>query len=253
MDKHPRDRFITVCGRKPVLEALSQKHLNFGELLIYRKLNRELRADIVDRAQSIGVKVTFCELNKVNRRSKNPKQDQGVALDIETPDVNPLEAWTKLREDGTLFIPDGVTTPANLGMMIRSVAASGLSGIVLPERNAPSIGPLVIKASAGTIFHCPILKSTDTVSAIKVLKAAGWRICALDARGEMQLFKMAPHPKTAWVFGNESKGISSDVHDEVDHWVSIPMSAEVESLNVAMTATVVAFEIVRQRLCGDTP
>ena len=247
VDKHPRDRYLTVFGRKPVREALTQSRLSFGELLIDRRLKRDAVADIVKVAELRGIKPIYCEQKKVNRRSRSPKQDQGVALDIETPQVQQLAHWGRLRKDGDLLITDGVSTPGNVGMMIRSAAAAGMSGLVLPERNCPRLGPLVIKASAGTVFHCPILKSEDTEGAIKVLKNAGWHICALDARGSAELFTMTAHRRTAWVLGNETDGISEPVRDLVDTWVSIPMAAGVESLNVAMAASIVAFETVRRK------
>ena len=248
MDKHPRDRYLTIVGRKPVLEALQRSDLQYGELLIDRKLKKNALTDILNGAKVKGIKPIFCELKKVNRRSKNPKQDQGVALDIETPLIDQLDAWSRLHKNGTLLVADGVSTPGNVGMMIRSAAAAGLSGLVLPEHNCPRIGPLVVKASAGTIFHCPVLKTTDAASGIQCLKAAGWHICALDARGENQLFQMNVKPRTAWVLGNETHGISDAVVPLVDTWVSIPMAAGVESLNVAMSATIVAFDSVRRTL-----
>ncbi len=248
MDKHPRDRFLTVVGRKPVLEALEQRNLTFGELLIDRRLKKDTVRDILEAARKVQVKPTFCDIKKVHRRSRTPKQDQGVALDIETPNVAQLTDWTRLDKDGVVFIPDGVTTPSNVGMMIRSLAAAGLSALVLPERNTPRLGPLMIKASAGTAFHCEILKASDTVSALKILKASGWHICALDARGTSQLFTMKIPARTVWVFGNETQGVSTEAAEHVDEWVNIPMTADVESLNVAMSATVVAFENVRRHV-----
>ena len=248
IDKHPRDRFLTVVGRKPVVEALEQTNLCFGELLIDRRLKKETVHEILEAAHRVSVKPIFCDIKKVNRRSRSPKQDQGVALDIETPNVAQLTDWTRLNKDGVIFIPDGVTTPGNVGMMIRSLAAAGLSAMVLPERNTPRLGPLMIKASAGTAFHCEIVKAPDTLTAIGVLKAAGWHICALDARGESQLYAMEIKARTAWVFGNETQGISPEVSAHIDEWVNIPMAAGVESLNVAMSATVVAFENVRRQL-----
>jgi 23S rRNA (guanosine2251-2'-O)-methyltransferase len=111
MDKHPRDRFLTVVGRKPVLEALEQKGHVFGELLIDRGLRKETTQDILDAARRADVKTVFCDIKKVNRRSRSPKQDQGVALDIETPNVAQLGDWTRLNKDGVLFMPQRVLAP----------------------------------------------------------------------------------------------------------------------------------------------
>ena len=104
-----------------------------------------------------------------------------------------------------------------------------------------------MKASAGTAFHCEILKAPDTVSAVRLLKANGWHICGLDARGDSQLYRMVIPKRTVWIFGNESTGLSADVKPLIDEWVNIPM-AQVESLNVAMSATLVAFENVCRQL-----
>ena len=93
MDKHPRDRFLTIVGRKPVLEALQKRDLHYGELLIDRKLRKESIGGILDAAKAQNIKPIFCDQKKVHRRSKSPKQDQGVALDIETPLIEQLEHW----------------------------------------------------------------------------------------------------------------------------------------------------------------
>ena len=247
MTKHPRDKYLTVFGRKPVIEALNDGALKFGELLVDRQLNRKNLGHLLESAQNAGVKPVYCAAKKVHMRSKNTAQDQGVALDIETPQVEQLSDWSRLNADGALFLPDGVNTPANLGMMIRSTSAAALSGLVLPLKGCPGLTPLVVKASAGTVFHTTILKSASSEDAVRTLKSNGWCIYGLDSRGNSDLFTMTMSPRSVWVFGNETNGLSPEVSQLVDHWVSIPMAAGVESLNVAMSATVVAFEQVRRR------
>lgn len=247
---HPRDRYITLFGRKPVYEALMDSELVFGRLLIARSAKGPLVQKIEKAARRREVSVERCDTKYVNRISKNGRQDQGVALDVIAPLMSTLGDWldAKKTEDRcALVLLDRLSTPGNVGLIIRSAAAFGMSGVILPRKGCPPVSPLVVKASAGTAFRVPILKTESTETALQTLQQAGFDILGLDASGDSIFQPTKYGHRTAWVLGNESDGLSKWSHDYASHLISIPMTNGVESLNVACAASVVFGELMRRR------
>ena len=174
----------------------------------------------------------------MSRISRNGKQDQGVALDVELPAYRPLE---QCRQPGRYIALDGVTNPQNVGMIIRSVGASPVDGLILPRKGCAALGPLVIKASAGSLFKTPIYHCDSIGSGLDWLKKQDFRIFGLDLKGRRNLLDMQTPEKAVFVLGNESEGLSEASQRRVDESVLIPMNRDIESLNVAVTAALIAF------------
>jgi 23S rRNA (guanosine2251-2'-O)-methyltransferase len=141
---------------------------------------------------------------------------------------------------------DGVNNPANVGMIIRTAAAAGAGGIVLPRAGSPDVDPLVIKASAGVAFHAPIIRCRTGAEAAEELGRVGFRVYGLSGGGKTSLYDEEIPDRAAFVLGNESAGLARETEQWVDRWLSIPMAGGVESLNVASAAAVVAFDLVRR-------
>jgi len=141
---------------------------------------------------------------------------------------------------------DGVTTPGNLGMILRTATAAGIDGIVVPRRGVASIDPMVVKASAGVAFRAPILKTGTAAEAADWLAAAGFRLVGLAADAPATIFDVELPENVVFVLGGETAGIGPEVAEHIRSWVSIPMAAGVESLNVSAAAAVVCFELVRR-------
>ena len=128
-------------------------------------------AQIIAAAEKRQVAVRYHDRQALSRISKNGRQDQGVALDVICPGFLSLEAFLALPEKPrTLLAIDGVTNPQNVGMIIRSAAAAAIDGLLYPKRGIASLGPLVIKASAGNVFRAPIIRCETTTSAVSTLK-----------------------------------------------------------------------------------
>ena len=143
----------------------------------------------------------------------------------------------------TVLALDGVTNPQNVGMIIRSAVAAGVDGLLYPKRGIASLGPLVIKASAGNVFRAPIIRCDATASAVTALKAKGYQVAALEASGTTSLFEFRVPDNVVCVLGGESEGIGREVAALTDTRLTIPMANSVESLNVAVTAALVAFHL----------
>ncbi|MGH1337353.1 MAG: RNA methyltransferase substrate-binding domain-containing protein, partial [Aureispira sp.] len=119
--KHPRDQFLTVYGRKPVLELLAQPHLSIAKVVLARKAKGDIIKQILAACEERQVTVLRLEAEEVSRLSKHPKQDQGVAADVHTPYMDDaLKALEgDLPERCAFLALDGITTPANVGLIIR--------------------------------------------------------------------------------------------------------------------------------------
>lgn len=242
----PKDRFLTVFGRKPVLEALADRDLRVDKVVLADNARGAAAREILDAASVRSVRVERASAHRVKVLAGNGKQDQGVLADVVAPRMRRLtDALT--GNPASVLLLDGITTPANVGMIIRTATAAGIEGIVVPRRGVASIDPLVVKASAGVAFHAPILRCYTAVEAATELRAAGYPLFALDGSARTGLFTADLPRRAAYVLGGETGGVSPEVRASVTEYLSIPMSGGVESLNVASAAAVLCFELVRRR------
>lgn len=242
---NPRDRFITVYGRKPVLEALADERLTIDKVLVADNAGGPQISQLLRAAARRGVEVLRVPAARVTKVSRNGRQDQGVVADIVAPSLRRLTPDVASGLDGPVLVLDGVTNPQNVGMILRTATAAGLAGIVLPRAGVPDLSPLVIKASAGVALEAPVLKADDAASAVATLRAAGFGVFGLAADAPRSLWDPRPFPeRSVFVLGSETGGIRV----EVDERIGVPMAVGVESLNVAVTAGVVCFELVRRRM-----
>lgn len=242
----PKDRFITVYGRNPVREVLLDPDLHVDKVVIADGARGSGLTEIRQAAGRRGIAVQSASAERVKKLAGNGRQDQGVFADVVAPRMLPLDVALAHADLRTVLVLDGITTPANVGMILRTATAAGMDGIVVPRRGVASIDPLVVKASAGVAFRAPILKAFTAVEAVSALQAGGFQVVGLDARGDEDLFTAHLPDPVAIVLGSESSGPSAEVAAHVDSWVSIPMAGGVESLNVAAAAAVVCFELVRR-------
>ncbi len=244
---------ITLYGRNPVLEILRQPDIEIHKLHLAKNNKTDgIVGKIVELAENRSIEVQLHDRQALSRISRNSRQDQGVAIDLVAPRYQsltdmPVDMPVK---DEQLMLLDHVTNPQNIGMIIRSVAASPFHGLILPRAGSAKIDPLVFKASAGNLLKTTIYHCHDSLSAIHELKNKGFRIMGMDASGEHQLSRLATSPETSravpgvWVLGNETTGLCEEVIKACDQLISIPMANKVESLNVSATATLVAFHNV---------
>ncbi|MBB3168100.1 TrmH family RNA methyltransferase [Simiduia aestuariiviva] len=243
------DQLLTIYGRKPVLEALQQPGIQIHRLhLADSNKSAAILDDIVAIAQRHNAEICYHSKQALSRISRNGKQDQGVAVDLVLGGYRAYEDFLKTAPNQyELLALDGITNPQNLGMILRTVAASGIAGVLLPKKGCAQIDPLVIKASAGALFRCPILRCDDLAAALQNFQAAGAKVCGLSSHARQSLGEFQALAPTIFVLGNETHGVSSAVQALADHNLRIPMANGVESLNVAITASLLAF---RHQLTG---
>ncbi|ACE83161.1 TrmH family RNA methyltransferase [Cellvibrio japonicus] len=241
------DSLMTIYGRKTVLEALQEKAVSIYRLHLANSNKRaEILDQIIELAKLKGADIIYHERNALSRISKNASQDQGVAADLQLPGYQTYEQFlaTPPKNNYRLLALDGITNPQNLGMIIRSACAGNIDGILLPLKGAAQIDPLVIKASAGTLFRAPILRCQNLVDALKDFSRHGASLCALSSHAHHNLSGFRPEGASIYVLGNETHGVSDPVFQLCTEKIKIPMNNGVESLNVAVTAALIAFRDV---------
>ena len=237
------EKIITVYGRNAVLEALEDSNI---KALTLHLSNSNADAKVLDQIEKLA-KQKSAEIKRhdkaaLSRISKNAKQDQGVALDIESPNYqSALSYLDDIPMHAKIIALDGITNPQNLGMIIRSIAASKVTAVILPKKNSAKISPLVIKASAGALFKAKILFCDSLEEILPHYQSLGFETIMLSSHTDQSLFDLGRIPRTIFVLGNESDGVSSEVASLCSKKVAIPMENGVESLNVAITAALIAF------------
>ena len=144
-----------------------------------------------------------------------------------------------------VLVLEGVQDPGNLGTMLRTSEAAGFNFILADKNTVDVYNPKVIRSTMGSIFRVPVIYTDDILSDIDKLKNKGVKCVAAHLRGNKS-YRDIDYPKKAAVFiGNEGKGLSDEISEKADILVKIPMEGKVESLNAAVAAALMMFEVGR--------
>lgn len=233
------EKIITLYGRNVVVEVLQDESVDIHKIHMSdsNKTDGAIK-EILSLAKKRNLEVYYHNKIALSRISKNAKQDQGVAIDIiakSYQNANEIKNMSSYR----LIALDGIQNPQNLGMIVRSCAAGNVDGIILPKKSSAKISPLVIKASAGTLFKLPIYFCNTLEDILPELEDT--KIYALSSHAKSDIYDVSKSDKSIFVLGNESDGVSPEVEKLCNDSISIPMQRGVESLNVAVTASLIAF------------
>jgi len=233
------EKIITLYGRNVVVEMLHDNSIQIHKVHLSDS-NKEdgVIKTILSLAKKREIEVFYHKKAALSRISKNAKQDQGVAIDIIAQSYQNAKELID-KKSYKLIALEGIQNPQNLGMIIRSCAAGFVDGIILPKKSSAKISPLVVKASAGTLFKLPIY-FCDTLEDI-LPKLHDNKVYALSSHAKNDIYHVETSDKSIFVLGNESEGISKEIESLCTDSVSIPMQRGVESLNVAVTASLIAF------------
>jgi TrmH family RNA methyltransferase len=150
-------------------------------------------------------------------------------------------------EAGCVALLHAVRDPGNAGTILRSADGAGAGAVVFSSESVDLYNPKAVRASAGSLFHLPVVRSVATAAAVETLRARGMRILAMDARGSADLFECDLDEPVVFVLGNEAWGLPDDVARLADVAVRVPIDGRAESLNLAAAATVCLFEWARRR------
>ncbi|MCR6711208.1 MAG: RNA methyltransferase [Demequina sp.] len=163
---------------------------------------------------------------------------QGILAVVETAGVSLDEALA--GSPRLVAVLADVRDPGNAGTVIRAADAAGAAAVVLAGESVDVFNPKVVRATAGSLFHLPVVRGGSLAETVAALRAAGLTVLGTDGTGEIEL--RPDHAvlagSIAWVFGNEAHGLSSEDLESADHTVRIPISGKAESLNLATAAAV---------------
>jgi 23S rRNA (guanosine2251-2'-O)-methyltransferase len=238
---------IVVFGRHPVFEALRSEGAEVKEIKVARGISRADRHDLMRQAKAAEIDFEEVPRETLDRYTSAPRHDQGIAARVRllrVIEVDGLIAGATgraARNPIRLVGLDGVTNSQNVGMVVRSVVGAGLDGFLWPLVGLPWVNGLVVRAAAGAIFECPIVRCDSLVGGLASLQAAGFNAFGLDANAKRSLFETEPGHRAVYILGSEALGLSEDVRGMLDEPVSIPMAGSLESLNVAVAAGLVSF------------
>jgi RNA methyltransferase, TrmH family len=229
------ERRFLVEGAQAVSEALAEE----GRLLSLF-VSDELDPLAV-RARQAGSPVEQVS-ERVMERLTSTVTPQGVVGIAHFVDV----AIDELASTGAVAVLHEVRDPGNAGTILRSADAAGAAGVVFAGSSVDVYNPKAVRASAGSIFHVPVVRDIGTEDALSSLRAKGFAVIAMDMHGDEDLFEAELPRSSAFVFGNEAHGLPSEILDTADHRVRVPHAGRAESLNLAAAATVCLFEWVRR-------
>jgi 23S rRNA (guanosine2251-2'-O)-methyltransferase len=244
------DETEIVLGRNPVLECLRAA---VPATALYVALGAEADerlTESVKLAADSGISILEVPRHDLDRIAANGLH-QGIALQVppyqyKHPDDLLAEA-TRDSVPALMVALDNISDPRNLGAIVRSVAAFGGHGVLIPQRRSASVTAVAWRTSAGAAARVPVARATNLNRTLKNWADAGVQVLGLDADGDTTVDEIDGAGPMVVVVGSEGKGLSRLVRENCDAVVSIPMAGPTESLNASVAAGVVLAEIARRR------
>jgi 23S rRNA (guanosine2251-2'-O)-methyltransferase len=249
------DASEVLSGRNSVLEALRAKVPSTALFIATRIEMDERVKEAIKIAATRGIPVSELTRPEIDRMTGYDSVHQGIALQVPPYKYqHPMELLDLILSRGQkplLVALDGITDPRNLGAIIRSVAAFGGQGVILPQRRSTGVTASAWKTSAGAAARIPVALAANLNATLKDLKKRGCFIVGLDGDGDMSVtdFALGTEPLVL-VVGSEGKGLSRLVTENCDAVVSIPIGGDTESLNAGIAASVTLYEIAKRRAAG---
>ena len=184
--------------------------------------------------------------NSVFRQMSDTQTPQGVLTVLRQPSYQ-VEDLLK-QESPLLMVLEDLQDPGNAGTIIRTGEGAGIGGVFLTKTCVDITNPKVIRATMGSIYRIPFFYVEDVVSLKQKLQNCGIRFFAAHLQGKNAYDRESYQGGTAFLIGNEGKGVSRLVKEKCDFVASIPMFGDIDSLNASVATGVLAYEIVRQRM-----
>lgn len=243
-----------ICGRNPVLEALRSGR-EIDRLLVAHGTGGGSVTAIIAKCRAKGILIKEISPQKLDYYCGGANH-QGVAVMFASQDyatVDDMFALAETRgEKPFLIICDEIEDPHNLGAIIRTAEATGVHGVIIPERRSASLNATVAKAACGALEYVPVARVTNIANTIDALKQRGVWVFGADMDGDDYTRTDFDTP-CALVIGNEGKGIGALTAKKCDVIISLPMHGKINSLNASVAAGILMYEVVRSRNADKKP
>lgn len=237
------NKLYIIEGIKIVEEAL-ENNIFLKYIVISEDFHAENREGILfSKISSYGnlIKVT----NKIFEELSDTINSQGIMAVAELKTFE-LKDILSNKKSSLLFL-DNVQDPGNMGTIIRTADAFNMDGIILSLGCVDPYNLKVVRSTMGSIFRLPLYFIKDSIETIQSLKSYDYQIFATALEESLAIFDTSYEDKIVLVIGNESKGVRTDIFSEVDKLVKIPMPGKAESLNAGVAASILMYEVMRQR------
>ncbi|MBN1278475.1 MAG: 23S rRNA (guanosine(2251)-2'-O)-methyltransferase RlmB [Chlorobium sp.] len=238
-----------VYGRNAVLELLQKKPESIEKLYFQFNTAHPKLKEIVITARRLKLVTGKARLDKLNQIAGTTKH-QGVCALISTISFYTLDDILAAPRNTSplLVVLQGLEDPHNIGAIIRTAEAAAADAVVLIEGRGAPVNAAVHKASAGALSHIRLCKVKSLVRSLEYLRERGFRIYATDMEAELNYTDAELKGPAVLVLGAEGSGLSPEAMKHCDSAVRIPIAGCVESLNVSVTAGILLYEAMRQRL-----
>ena len=240
---------MKIEGKNPVRELLKTDETIEKIMIVNGTTDPELR-QFQQIAKDKGFKVEFADRRAFDKLSETGHHQGVIAFYTEFKYADLNETISKARNDGKdiLFIVlDEVLDPHNLGSVIRVAECAGATGVIIPARRSATVNETVVRTSAGATAYMPVIKVNNLNQAIETMKNQNIWVFAADMDGQ-DMYKTNLKGDIALVVGGEGTGVRELTKKLCDGVISIPMFGKVNSLNASVSAGIVLYEAVRQRV-----
>lgn len=237
-----------VFGRNAVLELLkSDKDIN--KIFIEKGEKHGSIKEIIARARENKVVLVEVEKSKLDIMAENHQGVVAIVPPFNYCEIEEILEYAKERnEDPFILILDGIEDPHNLGSIIRTAETAGVHGIIIPKRRSVSVNSTVVKVSTGATSYMKIARVNNLNEIIRRLKEYGLWIVSADGDAKTLYYNQDLKGPIALVIGSEGFGISKLVKDNSDILIKIPMKGQITSLNASVSAGIIMYEVVKQRM-----
>lgn len=239
-----------VYGVHAVSALFANPHRTIYKLFISQDRMDKRVYDLLDKALQANVRVEKLTTQEMNRRFADFTHQGVVATASALPDYNDSHLLSLLESSKTpalILILDGVTDPHNLGACLRTADATGVDFVVIPKDKNASVTPVVSKVACGAAESVPLVRVTNLVRSMEVLKTQGVWIYGAAGEASQSLYQTDCNGAMAIVMGAEGEGLRRLTREHCDGLFSLPMSGSVDSLNVSVATGVSLYEVLRQR------
>lgn len=240
---------MKIEGKNPVRELLKTEETIEKIMIVNGTTDPELR-QFQQIAKDKGIKVEFADRRAFDKLSETGHHQGVIAFYTEFKYADLNETIAQARNDGKdiLFIVlDEVLDPHNLGSVIRVAECAGATGVIIPARRSATVNETVVRTSAGATAYMPVIKVNNLNQAIESMKNQNIWVFAADMDGQ-DMYKTNLKGDIALVVGGEGTGVRELTKKLCDGVISIPMFGKVNSLNASVSAGIVLYEAVRQRV-----
>jgi 23S rRNA (guanosine2251-2'-O)-methyltransferase len=235
---------LLIWGIHPILEILRNAPEQIREISIQQPGSQKKLQEIISLAEQNRIKINSVAVLTIPGEA-NPNHQGALARLREN---HPVDLNELLKGQPALLVAlDSISDPHNLGSIIRSAAAAGAGGILIPKDRAAQITGTVAKVAAGALAHIKICQVTNLSDALRALKDSGYWIFGAAGEGHQTVYQADFSGPTCLVIGSEGKGIRPLVRKQCDFLINIPMRRKINSLNASVAAGIILFEVARQK------